>query len=137
MKLRFNIELADVNATIAIGAALVLGVVFFVSRGNGYARENCSQYVCHAQHQPVRTAREIWDGKGMVNVGDYASLAQAEIMHPMTEGDIIAFHGAHVAWFHNGVYMDSDPRHDGPGVMQYDATDLWFAGPVRIRRFKQ
>jgi hypothetical protein len=40
-----------------------------------------------------------------------------------------------VAVHTHGDFMDSTPEH-GPSHMQYQAGDQWYAGPVRVLRWK-
>ena len=84
------------------------------------------------------TAANIWRGRGqgLTIIHECDTLAGCE-MAGLVEGDIVAFHGCHVAIYHDGAIHDSDPRHDGVGLMQYDGSDPWFAGPVRILRRRQ
>lgn len=118
---------------LALFAALTVSLTIPYLR-NGYDRQNCSQYVTSQAGLPSMTAADIWHASGgLLLVRECTSLAGCE-MEGLTEGDIVAFHGAHVAIFRNGALYDSDPRHNGPGLMQYDARDLWFSGPVRILR---
>jgi hypothetical protein len=51
---------------------------------------------------------------------------------------MVAFHGAHVgAYLGNGVWMDSDFRHNGVGIMHRNRRrGGWFFGPVKILRWK-
>jgi hypothetical protein len=81
-------------------------------------------------------AEEIWDGgKGQLDVVQAQDRFEDILTDSLQEGDIVAFHGAHVAVYYRGHFVDSDPRHNGPGVMQYVAGDSWFTGPVRILRW--
>lgn len=121
-----------------------LALALFCTQSNHYWQQNCSDYVCDSHGHARISAQEIWDGGFNWNTkANDLHVVQAQprfediLPGSIQEGDVLAFHGAHVAWFHNGQWMDSDPKHNGPGVMQYDSQDLWFAGPVRILRWNQ
>jgi hypothetical protein len=123
----------------AILTALITMICFGIlirATENRYSKMNCAQYVSAMHHHSPQTARAIWNGEDQNIVGEYDSFPQAEISGQIREGDVIAFHGVHVAWYHNGAYLDSDPNHNGPGRMQYNGQDGWFEGPVRIVRYR-
>lgn len=121
---------------LAIVAALLAASLGIPYLSNGYTRENCSQYVSREARLAPETAQDIWQGKGLLLVHECDTLAGCE-MAELQQGDIVAFHGAHVAIFEDGALHDSDPRHDGPGLMQYDEKDLWFHGSVRVLRISR
>jgi hypothetical protein len=105
--------------------------------GPTYLDETCSQFVCHRAHRPELTAQQLWDGgNGQLQVVQAQAQLEDVIVEHLLEGDILAFHGAHVAVYTNGDFMDSTPEH-GEGRMQYRAGDRWYAGPVRVLRWKK
>jgi len=118
--------------TCLVAWCIVTGSYALVSNRDGYWRENCSEYAARIVGIGAESAGEMWNGRDLRLVGEFDSWEQARRMVPMSEGMLIAFHGAHVAVFHCGQVMDSDPRHNGVGPMQYDAGDSWFKGRVRI-----
>lgn len=87
---------------------------------------NCSEYVAAVNHHSVIKAADFFAGRA-----PGYKLIETTVN---VEGDVAAFHGSHVAVFHNGEWRDSDPAHDGVGPMHYDASDLWFRGQVRLFR---
>ena len=108
--------------------------------GTPYETLNCSEYICVARHHPSCQAADFWsDGCN----GDAVVIQEAprfEAIDPdkLQPGDVIAFHGVHVAaYVVNGVWMDSDFRHDGVGLMHRNGRrGGWFFGPVKILRWK-
>jgi hypothetical protein len=112
---------------------LITGVIKAqASRNGAYWRESCSQYVSRISGIDTEMAMDMWQGRELVVVGEYDDLAQALRIQPMREGMVVAFNGSHVAVYHGGQLMDSDPKHGGVGLLQYEKRDSWFSGKVRI-----
>ncbi len=102
-----------------------------------YLDATCSQFVCRRANRPELKAQELWDGgDGQLRVVQAQARFEDVITEDLLEGDVIAFHGVHVAVYTHGDFMDSTPEH-GPGRMQYRAGDQWYAGPVRVLRWKK
>lgn len=114
---------------------LLLILAAFVPH-NHYWDENCSQYVSHVIGIAPQTAADFYAGKNLMRVRECDTLAQCEIVG-LADGDVVAFHGVHVAIYQDGVLRDSDPRHDGPGLLQYREGDNWFSGPIEILRVRK
>jgi hypothetical protein len=105
--------------------------------GPTYLDETCSQLVCRRAHRPELTAQELWDGgEGQLQVVQAQPQLEAVIVEDLLEGDVLAFHGVHVAVYTHGDFMDSTPER-GPGLMQCRSGDRWYAGPVRVLRWKK
>jgi hypothetical protein len=90
-------------------------------KGTDYWELNCSEYICAAKHHPDCVARNFWekgcDGDTYV-VQDVASFDAVDTSK-LLPGDVAAFHGVHVAaYIGNGLWMDSDYRHGGVGIMK-------------------
>jgi hypothetical protein len=118
-------------------------VAFMLFSGGGwlfgkptYLEQPCGKFACERAHRVPMSAQEIWDG-GDDQLRVVQAQARYEDLLPgsLQEGDIVAFHGVHVAVYHAGQVIDSDPLHNGPGPMQYRADDPWFSGPVRVLRW--
>lgn len=112
-------------------------------RGTLYNKLTCSDYIDMAHSDTLRNqcgAAGMWVGTcpDQHRVGAFTSL-QAVDKSTLQAGDIIAFHGAHVAaYMGNGVFLDSDWHHANKGVDYMDAAHgdpAWFDGPVRIVRW--
>jgi len=108
--------------------------------GTNYWELNCSEYICIAKHHPDCVARNFWEqgcnGDAYV-VQDVASFDDVDTSE-LLPGDVAAFHGVHVAAFvGNGLWMDSDYRHGGVGIMRRNRRPGgWFYGEVKILRWK-
>jgi hypothetical protein len=108
--------------------------------GTDYWQLNCSEYICAAKRHPDCTASNFWergcDGDALV-VQDVPSFDDVDT-HKLLPGDIAAFHGVHVAAFTgNGIWLDSDYKHGGVGVMRRNRRPGgWFYGEVKILRWK-
>ena len=109
--------------------------------GTSYGVLSCSSYICAARRHERCSAREIWNGCG----GDLIIIEQTadkdNIDYTKLEpGDIAAFHGVHVAaYIGEGVWIDSDPAHNGVGTIRLENTkpfDPWFTGEIRILRWR-
>ncbi len=109
--------------------------------GTSYWTLQCSTYITTAKQFRHCGASEFWDsgcGGALVTVTElpgYGAINPAKLQ----KGDVIAFHGVHVAvYVGNGQFMDSDPNHGGVGPMTPNALpgDLWFTGRVKILRWK-
>jgi hypothetical protein len=104
--------------------------------GPRYLDENCSQFVCRRANRPTLKAQELWDGgRGQLQVVQAQPQFADVIVEHLHEGDILAFHGVHVAVYTHGDFMDSTPER-GEGRMHYREKDSWYAGPVRVLRWK-
>lgn len=117
----------------AILAGLVLAVLSLSAQptlmGTGYWKMSCSYFACAYAKAPHYMAPELWNvPAGYKQVG--TKLADAK------PGDIAAFHGVHVAVLSpEGIWLDSDYRHNGVGRMQASANDPWFRGEIKIIRW--
>lgn len=106
--------------------------------GTPYNELSCVRFIEQAHEEKGHcTAAEMFDGcRGAMVV-----VAEVPDMHTLpykslVPGDVVNFHGAHVAVYVGyGQFMDSDPLHNGVGQM-VPTKDGWFAGPVRILRWK-
>ena len=124
---RNNTRTALETAALAVVLMLALS-----TRPANYWDMNCAQYVCHTRHVPAATASQIYSGAASFRtVAEYQSFAAID-KAALHDGDVLAFNGTHVAVVVGNVIMDSDPKHGGPGLLQYVAGDSWFKGPVRI-----
>jgi hypothetical protein len=121
---------------LAIAAFMALSAAGWLNGKPTYIDQPCSKYVCLHAHRPTMDAQQIWDGgNGSLQVVQAQARFEDVLPGSLQEGDILAFHGEHVAVYQRGQFMDSDPRHNGPGAMQYLAGDPWFSGPVRVLRW--
>ena len=108
--------------------------------GTPYETLNCSSYIYLAKHQPHCLASDFWNngcnGSAVViqDVARFEDIDQGNLQ----PGDVAAFHGVHVgAYVGNGIWMDSDFRHNGVGVMhRRNKRGGWFFGEVKILRWK-
>jgi hypothetical protein len=117
---------------------LIIAIVLalFQRPGPIYIDETCSQFVCRRAHRPELKAQELWDGgDGQLQVVQAQAQFEDVIVQDLLEGDVIAFHGVHVAVYTHGDFMDSTPE-KGAGLLQYRTGDRWYAGPVRVLRWK-
>ena len=77
------------------------------------------------------------DGKLRV-IAEYGTIAEID-EGALLPGDVADFHGAHVAaYIGDGVWMDSDPAHNGVGKINLKAkpqNDPWFRGNIRVLRW--
>jgi hypothetical protein len=109
-------------------------------KGTDYWELNCSEYICVAKHHPDCVARNFWekacDGDAYI-VQDVPSFDNVDTSK-LLPGDVAAFHGVHVAAFvGNGLWMDSDYKHGGVGIMKRNRRPGgWFYGEVKILRWK-
>ena len=109
--------------------------------GTPYETLNCSAYICRANRQPHCTAADFWNNgcRGSVlviqDVARFEDIDQGKLQ----PGDVAAFHGVHLAaYVGNGIWMDSDFRHDGVGVMHRNRRPGgWFYGEVKILRWRR
>lgn len=109
-------------------------------KGTDYWTLNCSQYICAAERHRECLARNFWDqgcDGGAFVVQDVPSF-EAINTSKLLPGDIAVFHGVHVAAFvGNGIWMDSDYRHGGVGIMRRNQRPGgWFYGEIKILRWK-
>ena len=115
---------------------IAISLAAFQWSGAMYANETCSQFVCRRAHRPELKAQEIWDGgEGQLQIVQVQTDFEDVIVEHLQEGDILDFHGVHVGVYTHGDFMDSTPAH-GPSHMAYQAGDQWYAGPVRVLRWK-
>lgn len=139
---------------ISISAAIILSLLslsfkpaprnyvesLIMLKGTDYWTLNCSQYICAAERHRECLARNFWDqgcdGDAFV-VQDVPSF-EAINTSKLLPGDIAVFHGVHVAAFvGNGIWMDSDYRHGGVGIMRRNQRPGgWFYGEIKILRWK-
>jgi hypothetical protein len=139
---------------VLVSAAIVLSVLSFsfkpaprnyveslvMLEGTDYWQLNCSQYICAAERHRHCTARNFWeqgcDGDAFV-VQDVPSFEDIDTSK-LLPGDVALFHGVHVAAFiGNGLWMDSDYKHGGVGIMHRNRNPGgWFYGEVKILRWK-
>ena len=142
------------NRLILVSAAMILSVLsvsfkaaprnyiesLVMLNGTSYWDLNCSEYICVAKGHPECKARNFWehgcDGDAFI-VQDVRSFEEIDTSK-LLPGDVAVFHGVHVAAFiGNGIWMDSDYRHGGVGIMQRNKRPGgWFYGEVRILRWK-
>lgn len=111
-------------------------------RGTSYWTLQCSTYITTAHHFAHHCgAAGFWSNGcngALVEIEEskgFSSLNRTKLQ----PGDVIAFHGAHVAaYMGDGKFMDSDPNHNGVGDMTPNAIpgDLWFKGEVKVLRWK-
>ena len=87
--------------------------------GTPYETLNCSEYICVAKHQPHCLVADFWNSGCNGTAVVIQDVAHFEDLDPHNHpGDVIAFHGVHVgAYVGNGIWMDSDFRHNGVGLM--------------------
>lgn len=115
---------------------IAISLALFVKPGPAYLDETCSQFVCRRAHRPEFKAQELWDGAdGQLQLVQAQPQFEDVILDHLQEGDVIAFHGVHVAVYTHGGFMDSTPEH-GESRMQYRAGDQWYSGPVRVMRWR-
>jgi hypothetical protein len=127
------------RALIATMKLLIIGIALalFPWPHPTYLEATCGQFVCRRAHQPELLAQELWDGgNGRLQVVQVQARFEDVIVEHLVEGDVIAFHGVHVAVYTHGDFMDSTPE-QGPGRMQYRTGDQWYAGPVRVLRWRK
>lgn len=116
---------------------IAIALALFAKPGPRYIDENCSQFVCRRAHRMEFKAQELWDGaNGQLSVVQAQAQFEDLIVEDLREGDVIAFHGVHVALYTHGGFMDSTPEH-GAGRLQYQAGDRWYTGPVRVLRWQE
>jgi len=110
-------------------------------RGMSYWEMQCSTYITEAKGFRHCGAGEFWNngcGGALATVAEAPSY-QAIDYSVLRAGDVLAFHGVHVAaYVGDGRFFDSDPTHGGVGPMTPDAihNDTWFSGKVKILRWK-
>ena len=115
---------------------ITITLALFLRPGPTYLDETCSQFVCRRANRPELKAQEIWDGgDGQLQVVQAQAQFEGVIVEHLQEGDVIAFHGVHVAVYTHHDFMDSTPEH-GEGRLQYRTGDKWYSGPVRVLRWK-
>lgn len=109
--------------------------------GTPYLTLDCAKYIEAAHRSKVHCgAAKMWRGcDGQLEV--IAEFANKSEIDPSTlrPGDVLDFHGIHVVAFVGDGFMDSDGAHNGVGRIDLSTKspyDLWFAGPVRVVRFK-
>jgi hypothetical protein len=108
-------------------------------RGTSYADANCSGYICQAKRHAPCSAQQFWNGCG----GDLTVVQQVESLSKLDRnslhaGDVLDFHGVHVAvYMGGGEIMDSVPERGVGTVSQPKSNDIWYAGNVRVLRWIQ
>jgi cell wall-associated NlpC family hydrolase len=109
--------------------------------GTPYGALNCSGYICAARRHELCSAKEMWSVCGgdltvVQQVSDKLDIDYSKLQ----PGDVAAFHGVHVAaYLGDGVWLDSDPAHNGVGKIRVENTkplDPWFVGEIRILRWR-
>jgi hypothetical protein len=108
--------------------------------GTPYETLNCAEYICVAKRHSPCAAADFWndsckdDGVVVQDVQRFEDIDQTKL----EPGDVAAFHGVHVAaYIGNGMWMDSDFRHNGVGLMHRNhRPGGWFFGEVKIFRWK-
>jgi len=110
--------------------------------GTPYMTLTCSRYIVRAHGGPkphCGGAAGMWNGCNghMEVVAQFASRAQINAA-VLQAGDVLDFNGHHVAAFVGDGFMDSDPAHNGVARIDLGSKggDLWFAGQVRILRWR-
>jgi|ERR1700730_10338544 hypothetical protein len=115
---------------------ITITLASFLRPGPIYIDETCSQFVCRRAKRPELTAQQLWDGgEGQLQVVQAQAQFEDVIVQDLLEGDVVAFHGVHVAMYTHGDFVDSTPE-NGEGRLQYRTGDRWYAGPVRVLRWK-
>lgn len=94
-----------------------------------YLELDCASYVAAINHHARIGAKVFFNG----DAPGYQQIAST-MLATGQEGDVAAFHGVHVAVFHDGAWHDSDPAHNGVGLCRYNPSDPWFHGSVKIFR---
>jgi len=116
-------------------------------RGTPYSELTCSDYIDRAKQTDTDPtvgrcgAFGIWAGtcSHQRRIAEFDSLQSVDksILLP---GDILAFHGDHVAVYAGeGTFLDSDWSHTNKGVdvmRPNGGNAAWFVGPVRIVRWE-
>lgn len=130
---------------VLVAAALFLSAspIDYVSRlknseGIAYFTLDCARFVEVAHHAKHCSAAAMYTGcNGQATVvAEFATKSFDPSI--LRAGDVLDFHGAHVVAFVGDGFMDSDPSHSGVArisLRSKSASDLWFAGPVRVIRF--
>lgn len=108
--------------------------------GTPYYKLTCSTYIETAKHAKHCGARGMWNGcNGQADViAEFKSKNEIDPSN-LVAGDVLDFHGAHVAAFVGDGFMDSDPQHNGVARIDLrtkSSNDPWFGGPVRVIRWK-
>lgn len=115
-------------------------------KGTPYLTLDCARYIeaakgsAHCGGGAISGADGMWDGCSgkMEVIATFATKRDIDVS-TLRAGDVLDFHGAHVIAFVGDGFMDSDPSHGGVGRMDPRTTsdsDRWFAGPVRVIRWK-
>jgi hypothetical protein len=109
--------------------------------GTPYAKLDCSGYISTAHGHERCSAADMWNTCGselklVEHVADKDEIDYSKVR----PGDVAAFHGVHVAaYLGDGVWVDSDPMHNGVGRIRLGNTnpyDPWFSGEVKILRWR-
>jgi hypothetical protein len=115
--------------------------------GEEYFETTCSALICKA-HDRVSdvevhcSARQFWKGcdGNLTLVTEAESLAKLD-WSEVRPGDVLAVHGVHViAYLGDDQCIDSDPLHDGVGVVSVSEllarkNDPWITGSLRVERW--
>jgi hypothetical protein len=103
-----------------------------------YLSAPCSNFICQAKKRAQCYAADMWSGcKGEMTIEQEAENFNSIDTTQLRAGDIVNFHGIHVAaYLGNGLWMDSVPER-GVGQMQTppNPADPWYSGKVRILRW--
>ena len=114
---------------------------------NGYAADakhgfNCSDFIANAHGDDYIGPDEFYAGaEGRLRIlAEFSERSDID-ERQLLPGDVIAFHGVHVAaYLGNGTWIDADTRRGNVGTFKLEdkpASDPWFAGKVRVLRWIQ
>jgi hypothetical protein len=100
---------------------------------------NCAGYISNAHGGQRLDSNQFYRGEGQTHiVAEYRTPSDVR-ESDLLPGDVIAFHGFHVAaYLGNGRWVDSDARRGDISefrLTEKSKRDDWFSGPVRIVRW--
>jgi hypothetical protein len=107
--------------------------------GTPYLRAPCSTFICQAKRHPRCSAAEMWLGcAGELTIEQEAVSFASVNASELQPGDVVSFHGVHLAvYVGGGVWMDSIPeRGVGRLTTPPNPMDLWYSGRVKILRWR-
>ena len=109
--------------------------------GQPYIQMDCQRFIEAPLHVKHCGANGMWSGcYNQAHVIAEFKSRQEALAYPLLPGDVLDFHGVHVAVYVGDKFMDSDAQHGGVGYVDLEhknPNDLWFTGPVRIVRWNQ
>lgn len=110
------------TALLLLAGMLLAHSVSQLSSPLTYKDMNCSRFACMVTGHRPATAAQLYQ-------------EALPITSPLRPGDIVCFHGVHVAVWTEAGLMDSIPSR-GPGrVTRMDPADRWYyGGPVKVIR---